>query len=62
LWHALTDIVTDWPELHRGYKALNVVAEIDMAGKVVFALGPDPSVHAYSRVTVQRNLFQIPLE
>jgi DNA-binding winged helix-turn-helix (wHTH) protein/Tol biopolymer transport system component len=43
-------------------KGLNVVAEIDMTGKSVFAPGPDPSVYAYSRMTVQRNLFRIPLK
>jgi DNA-binding winged helix-turn-helix (wHTH) protein/Tol biopolymer transport system component len=43
-------------------KGLNVVAEIDMAGKTDFAPGPDPSVYAYSRMTVQRNLFRIPLK
>jgi eukaryotic-like serine/threonine-protein kinase len=43
-------------------KGLNVLAEIDMAGKVIFALGPDPSVYAYSRLTVQRNLYRIPLK
>ena len=43
-------------------KGVNVVAEIDMTGKTVFAPGPDPSVYAYSRMTVQRNLFRIPLK
>jgi DNA-binding winged helix-turn-helix (wHTH) protein/Tol biopolymer transport system component len=43
-------------------KALNGVAEIDMAGKVIFAPGPDPSIYAYSRLTVQRNLYRIPLK
>jgi hypothetical protein len=43
-------------------KGLNVVAKIDMAEKLIFAPGPDPSIYAYSRVTVQRNLFQIPLK
>ena len=43
-------------------KGLNVVAEIDMAGITVFAPGPSPSVYAYSRTTVQRNLFRIPLK
>lgn len=43
-------------------KGLNVVAEIDMAGIPVFAPGPNPSVYAYSRVTVQRNLYRIPLQ
>jgi hypothetical protein len=33
-----------------------------MAGKVIFAPGPDPSVYAYSRLTVQRNLYRIPLK
>jgi hypothetical protein len=43
-------------------KGLNVVAEIDMTGKSDFAPGTDPSVYAYSRMTVQRNLFRIPLK
>ena len=43
-------------------RGLNVVAEIDMTGKTVIAPGPDPSVYAYSRKTVQRNLFRIPLK
>ena len=43
-------------------KGLNVLAEIDTAGKVTFAPGPDPSVYAYSRLTVQRNLYRIPLK
>jgi hypothetical protein len=42
-------------------KGLNVVAEIDMTGKTVMAPGPDPSVYASSRTTVQRNLLKIPL-
>ena len=41
---------------------LNVVADIDTTGMGVFAPGPNPSVYAYSRVTVQRNLFRIPLK
>ena len=43
-------------------KGVNVVAEIDMTGKSVFAPGPEPSVYAYSRMMVQRNLFRIPLK
>jgi hypothetical protein len=43
-------------------KKLNVVADIDMTGMVVFAPGPDPSIYAYVRKTVQRNLFRIPLK
>ncbi len=43
-------------------KGLNVVAEIGMTGKAIFAPGPDPSVYAYSRMTVQRNLYRIPLK
>ena len=42
-------------------KALNVVAVIDMSGMSVFAPGPNPSVYAYTRMMVQRNLFRIPL-
>jgi hypothetical protein len=29
---------------------------------MIFAPGPNPSVYAYSRMTVQRNLFSIPLK
>ncbi|MGC1298649.1 MAG: winged helix-turn-helix domain-containing protein [Alloacidobacterium sp.] len=43
-------------------KGLNVVADIDMSGKVIFAPGPDPSIYAYTRMTVQRNLYGIPLK
>jgi DNA-binding winged helix-turn-helix (wHTH) protein/Tol biopolymer transport system component len=43
-------------------KGLNVVAEIDMSDKALFTPGPDPAVYAYTRVTVQRNLFRIPLK
>ena len=42
-------------------KGVNVVAEIDMKDKTIFAPGPDPSVYAYVRATIQRNLFRIPL-
>jgi hypothetical protein len=38
------------------------VAEIDMKRITIFAPGPDPSVYAYVRTSVQRNLYQIPLE
>jgi hypothetical protein len=40
---------------------LNVVAEINSTGMTYFVPGPDPSVYAYVRATVQRNLFRIPL-
>jgi DNA-binding winged helix-turn-helix (wHTH) protein/Tol biopolymer transport system component len=43
-------------------KGLNVVTEIGMTGRAIFAPGPDPSVYAYSRMTVQRNLYRIPLQ
>ena len=43
-------------------QGLKVVAEIDMHGKAVFAPGPNPFVYAYTRVTVQRNIYRIPLE
>jgi hypothetical protein len=59
----------DLPDLPRGglksaedIKGLKVAAEIDMNGKSFFAPGPNPSVYAYTRVTVQRNLYRIPLE
>ncbi len=42
-------------------KGLRVIAEIDMAGRVVFAPGPNPSIYAYVTRTIQRNLFRIPL-
>ena len=45
----------------RDTKGLNVVAEIDMEGRSIFAPGPNPSIYAYTRVTVQRNLYRIPL-
>lgn len=45
-----------------GAKGLKVVAEIDMNGKTVFAPGPSPLVYAYTRVTVQRNIYRIPLD
>ena len=38
-----------------------MVAEIDMKDKAVLAPGPDPFVYAYVRLTVQRNLFKVPL-
>jgi hypothetical protein len=43
-------------------KGLDVAAVIDMTGKSLFAPGPEPSIYAYTRITVQRNLFRIPLE
>jgi serine/threonine protein kinase/Tol biopolymer transport system component len=43
-------------------KGVDVVAEIDMKDKTVFAPGPSPSVYAYVKATVQRNLFRIPLD
>jgi hypothetical protein len=43
-------------------KRLNVVAVIDTTGLSFFAPGPNPSIYAYARVTVQRNLFRIPLK
>ena len=42
-------------------RGLNTVAVIDMSGKALFAPGPTPATYAYSRLTVQRNLFRIPL-
>ena len=42
-------------------KGLNVAAVIDTSGMVLFAPGPNPSIYAYSRVTVQRNLYRIPV-
>jgi Tol biopolymer transport system component len=43
-------------------RKLNVVADIDMTGMAVFAPGPNPSIYAYVRKAVQRNLFRIPLK
>ncbi len=42
-------------------KRLNVVAGIDSTGMTYFVPGPNPSVYAYVRATIQRNLFRIPL-
>ena len=42
-------------------KGLNVVAVIDMTGVSLLAPGPNPTIYAYARMTVQRNLFRIPL-
>jgi len=42
-------------------KGMNLVAEIDMKGMTIFAPGPNPSIYAYVRTSVQRNLFRIPL-
>lgn len=42
-------------------RGLKVAAKIDMADRVIFAPGPNPSTYAYVRRTVQRNLFRIPL-
>jgi DNA-binding winged helix-turn-helix (wHTH) protein/Tol biopolymer transport system component len=42
-------------------KGLNIIAEIDNAGMPVFAPGPNPGVYAYNRLSVQRNLYRIPL-
>jgi eukaryotic-like serine/threonine-protein kinase len=42
-------------------KGLNVVSVIDMTGISLFAPGPNPSIYAYAHMTVQRNLFRIPL-
>jgi eukaryotic-like serine/threonine-protein kinase len=42
-------------------KALNLLTTLDMTGIAIFAPGPNPSTYAYSRLTVQRNLFRIPL-
>jgi DNA-binding winged helix-turn-helix (wHTH) protein/Tol biopolymer transport system component len=42
-------------------RSLKIAAKIDMSDKVIFAPGPNPSIYAYTRTTVQRNLFQIPL-
>lgn len=43
-------------------RRLRVAADIDMTGIAVLAPGPDPSVYAYVRRTIQRNLFRIPIE
>jgi Tol biopolymer transport system component len=43
-------------------KHLKVVSNIDMKDIAVFAPGPDPQTFAYSRTTVQRNLFRIPID
>jgi hypothetical protein len=33
-----------------------------MKGMTTFAPGPNPSIYAYVRTSVQRNLFRIPLK
>jgi DNA-binding winged helix-turn-helix (wHTH) protein/Tol biopolymer transport system component len=43
-------------------RGLNVVEKIDMNDKAIFAPGPNSSVYAYTRVTVKRNLYRIPLD
>lgn len=43
-------------------KGLHVVAQIDMSDKAILAPGPNPSIYAYTRVTIQRNLYRIPLK
>jgi hypothetical protein len=43
-------------------RGLKVIAEIDMKEKTVMAPSSSPSVYAYTRVTVQRNLYRIPLQ
>jgi hypothetical protein len=43
-------------------KGLNVVAEIDMKGIAVFAPGPNPSIYAYTRMTIQSSLYRIPVK
>ena len=43
-------------------KGAHIVAKIDMKDKTVFAPGPTPSIYAYVKATVQRNLFRIPLD
>jgi hypothetical protein len=55
------------PELPpSGYNSVQevkgVVAKIDMSGRTIFAPGPNPSIYAYVKTTVQRNLFGISLE
>jgi eukaryotic-like serine/threonine-protein kinase len=43
------------------FKGMNVVSVIDTSGFSKFAPGPNPATYAYTRRTVQRNLFRIPL-
>ena len=43
-------------------EGLDVAAQMDMKGITIFAPGPDPSIYAYVRATVQRNLFRMPLQ
>lgn len=42
-------------------KQMHIVSVIDTSALTIFAPGPDPSTYAYTRMTVQRNLFRIPL-
>jgi dipeptidyl aminopeptidase/acylaminoacyl peptidase len=43
-------------------KGLKVVGDIDMTGLGYFVPGPNPSIYAYTKVTVLRNLFRIPID
>jgi hypothetical protein len=43
-------------------RRLNAITEIDMSDKALFAPGPNPTVYAYTRVAIQRNLYRIPLD
>ena len=58
----LPDMPPDGLKSAEGAKGLKVVAEIDMNGKSLFVPGPNPFVYAYTRVTVQRNIYRIPLD
>lgn len=58
----LPDLPPDGLKSAEDAKGLKVVAEVDMNGKAIFAPGPNPFVYAYTRVTVQRNLYRIPLD
>ena len=42
-------------------KGLKVVAVVDMSDKLLFAPGRDPVTYSYARMSVQRNIFRIPL-
>jgi DNA-binding winged helix-turn-helix (wHTH) protein/Tol biopolymer transport system component len=43
------------------FNGMDIVSVIDTNGILRFAPGPDPNTYAYTRRTVQRNLFRIPL-
>lgn len=43
-------------------RSLNPLYEVDLSSKASFVPGPNPSIYAYVRRSIQRNLFRIPLK